>query len=409
MKGDAEMTPTDPVTCPICGLALAGTVQACPRCGTDLTQAPGRLRLTRGPAVEAALDGPATRGLGEGFQGAPAGLGVRIAALLVDAVAVVAVAVLAGVVFQSWLLALILGAEAVVFLAALQARYGLGLGFALFRLRLSRQEEPLSPGIGRVAARGVILGAGAAVGGIGAVAVESTAALDPQGRKRSWADRAAGTVVVAVPARRRGVPERPVAPHMVLAPLSNAPAFDLSASLDNPSAAGEIPQHQPGLQPPQMIPGLPTVRGTGTESRTGSGNGDRGDHPLGAIPEAPREQAALEEGQLMIIFDTGQRELLPISGAANLGRNPERTDDGDRLVIVSDPEQSVSKTHLRLEHSRSGTWVTDRGSTNGTRILDDEGETTLVEPWTRTQLPDGARIKMGDRVFTISEISGGAA
>lgn len=411
MKGDAEMTLTTPATCPTCGLALDGGAQACPRCGTDLMQAPARLRLTRGPAVDAALEGPAARGLGDAFHGAPAGMGVRIAALLIDAVAVFAVAVLAGVVFQSWLLALIFGVEAVVFLAALQARHGLSLGYALLRLRLSRQEDPLSPGIGRVAARGVILGAGAAVAGIGAVAVEGTAALDPQGRKRSWADRAAGTVVVAVPARRRGVPERPVAPHMVLAPLSNAPAFDLSASQEFPAGPGEVPlQPAPGLQAPQMIPGIQPAHGTGTESRTGSGTGDRdGAQPLGAVPGTPREHPALEEGQLMIIFDTGQRVLLPISGAANLGRNPDRIEEGDRLVIVSDPEQSVSKTHLRLEHSRAGTWVTDRGSTNGTRILDDEGETTLVEPWTRTQLPEGARIRMGDRVFTISEISGGAA
>jgi|GEM_PF-1039956 len=417
MKGDVDVNPATSGTCPTCESSFPTAAQACPRCGTDLTLEPSRLLLRRGPAVDAVLEDSAARGLGDGFAGSPAGVGVRIAALLIDAVAVAAVAVLAGVLFRSWVLALVFGAEAVVFLAALQARYGLGAGNAVLRLRVSQAAEPSSPGIGRVVARGMILGAGAAVAGIGAVAVEGSAALDPQRKSRSWADRAAGTVVVAIPARRRGAPERPVAPQMVLAPLSNAPAFDLGVHAAQPPLGSELPavpqptpQPQPlGLQAPQMIPGIESAPGTGTESRTGSGTGNRGSLTLGAVPDSPRPQGTLEEGQLMVIFDTGQRELLPISGAANLGRNPERTEENDRLLIVSDPEQSVSKTHLRLEHSRSGTWVTDRGSTNGTRFLDDEGANTLLEPWTRTQLPDGARVRMGDRVFTISEISGGAA
>ena len=32
---------------------------------------------------------------------------------------------------------------------------------------------------------------------------------------------------------------------------------------------------------------------------------------------------------------------------------------GDALVVVDDPESSVSKTHLRIEHQRGRTWITD--------------------------------------------------
>lgn len=95
--------------------------------------------------------------------------------------------------------------------------------------------------------------------------------------------------------------------------------------------------------------------------------------------------------------------------AVNLGRAPAGSEPGDRLVVVRDPEHTVSKTHARLEHSFSGTWITDGGSTNGTELLDETGASRRLEPGVRTLVEDGVRVQLGNRVFTISRLLGGAS
>ena len=93
--------------------------------------------------------------------------------------------------------------------------------------------------------------------------------------------------------------------------------------------------------------------------------------------------------------------------AVNLGRNPVATDPTDALVTVNDPDSTVSKTHLRLEHSRGRTWVTDGGSTNGTDLLEDDGDVITLTPGNRVLVEQGVRVRMGNRAFTISVILGG--
>ena len=86
----------------------------------------------------------------------------------------------------------------------------------------------------------------------------------------------------------------------------------------------------------------------------------------------------------------------------NLGRNPSATDQGDRLISVRDPESTVSKTHLRLEHSRGRTWVTDNNSTNGTEIRSDDAASAPLLPGNRVLLDEGDRVRIGNRTFTVS-------
>lgn len=105
---------------------------------------------------------------------------------------------------------------------------------------------------------------------------------------------------------------------------------------------------------------------------------------------------------MLLVFDTGQRETLPIPAVVNLGRKPAATDPDDHLVSVTDQEGTVSKTHLRLEHSRGKTWVTDQGSTNGSDLIEDDGDVTHLAPHTRTVVHDGCRVRMGNRTFTVS-------
>ena len=331
-------------------------------------------------------------GLGPAFVGSPAGTGLRIAAFTLDAAAVVLAAALVLVTTRSTLLAGLTVVELVIFLWVLEARTGLTLGNAVLRLRAARGDRPYSPGIGRQFVRGIITGAGFLVA-VGSWVVVASTAWDRSGRRQSWADRVAGTVVVSVPPR---------------AAAEATPVVPVS------QAAG-------ALAPPQVIPlGVhPSVvdeDSEPTDSRAASHRADSpalvpqgDDKPLFTVAPAAAPQSggadaapASESGALLLIFDTGQRVQLGLPLAVNLGRAPVASVHDDRLVIVADPDSSVSKTHLRLEHSRGRTWVTDFGSTNGSDVRSDDGQTTELVAGERVLLDEADRVRIGNRSFTIS-------
>ena len=129
----------------------------------------------------------------------PAGVAARMAALTLDIAAVAIVASVVLLATRSIMFAAVAAAEATLALWILQARAGLGLGNAVMRLRTARVDKPYSPGGGRALVRGVFTGVGLAVLAVGAWLLELTGVADRSGWRRSWADRAAGTVVVEVP------------------------------------------------------------------------------------------------------------------------------------------------------------------------------------------------------------------
>ncbi|MFJ3391375.1 RDD family protein [Leifsonia aquatica] len=425
------------VSCWNCGQTLPDGTARCPSCGVPQDRRPaapatGGTPVTGVAPAVGALPG-ATRAvardaspLGPEFAGNPAAVGARLAAFTIDVVAVAVVGVAVAILTRSAVLTALAVVELAVGLLVLQARTGLGLGNALLRLRVSRSDAPFSPGLGRAFVRSFLTGAGSLVLGVGAWVVEASSAWDRGARRRSWADRAAGTVVVAVPRRVTTESAAPAAPSIVAPPLPGGVSFDLSeqvtvlpgaapAIAPAPPAAPAAPS-APVLAPPQVIPSR-DVRGvvgdTGRSSDTGTGTGTGTGTP-GAPGPVPVEAAGgvvggETGGELLLIFDTGQREQLPVPVAVNLGRAPAGSEPGDRLVVVRDPEHTVSKTHARLEHSFSGTWITDGGSTNGTELLDETGASRRLEPGVRTLVEDGVRVQLGNRVFTISRLLGGAS
>ena len=78
-----------------------------------------------------------------------------------------------------------------------------------------------------------------------------------------------------------------------------------------------------------------------------------------------------------------------------VGRNPS-ADDGSQLVRVADPGRSVSKTHLQVGLDRTGLWVADRGSTNGTLVTLGDGSQIVCGPGQQVRLPVGATVSFGD-------------
>ncbi len=333
-------------------------------------------------------------GLGPAFLGVPAGTAARIAAFTLDAAAVILVAAIVLITTRSMLLAGVTVAELAIFLCVLEARTGLTIGNAVLRLRASRGDRPFSPGIGRQFVRAIITGAGFLVA-VGSWVVVASSAWDRGGRRQSWADRVAGTVVVSIPPRAAAEAQQKASVSEAAAPLAPPQVVPLGA---HPSIVDEDSE-----------PTDARAASHRTETPAPAAQGD--DRPLFTVAPAAAQQndaaaPASESGALLLIFDTGQRVQLGLPLAVNLGRAPVASVHDDRLVIVTDPDSSVSKTHLRLEHSRGRTWVTDFGSTNGSDIRSDDGQTTELVAGERVLLDDADRVRIGNRSFTISLLLG---
>ena len=79
-----------------------------------------------------------------------------------------------------------------------------------------------------------------------------------------------------------------------------------------------------------------------------------------------------------------------------LGRKPAPQQTGDIALAVPDHTGTVSRNHARIELVDDQIWITDLASTNGTRVLDESGEETELEPNVRTRMHVGSRIGLGD-------------
>ena len=328
--------------------------------------------------------------------GVPATVGVRIGAFSVDA-ALVVIAAGAASLLGSPVLGAAVAAEALLGLWSLQARRGFGPGSLLFGLRTSRAEAPLVPGAGRAFVRGSLVLLGGLVLVAGAWVVVASAAFDRSGLRRSWADRAAGTVLVVAPRTRPdqdadgtpGIAEptvhaRPTAGREPLQVSAAAAALPIAPAWDTPLLAVDA----------SAAPAAAGERVTATA-------------PPARAAEEPIVTGGVGRAQLLVVFDTGQREQIDLPAAVNFGRAPVATEPGDVLIAVDDPDRLISKTHLRLEHDGETAWVVDTGSTNGSELIDDDGAVHPLQPGARTLLEDGTRVRLSERVFTLSRLIGG--
>lgn len=464
MTAPPSATPPTPATtaCRNCGQPVPAAAATCVWCGvaqqpaaTSFVVAPGaasaaggRLAASSPEAVSTlmaadpqnvgAVRAPAPRAvprppvsLGPEYRGSAAATAARVAAFSVDVLAVVVAVLVAGLVAGSAIFAGIVALDLVVLLWVLEGRTGLTLGNALLRVRTARDDAPFSPGIGRSFVRLLVTGMGFFAVVVGAWIVVASSAWDPRGLRRGWADRAARTVTVAVARRERTAsslagPSRVgpsvVAPSVAPPALARAPEVHTIGRDDaQPSGSGLAAPHLTNARghSSSSLEHSESVSHTGV---TVAGSPDpvaitpasapaiRIAPAPGTLP-APLEDdgpKAPSQGSLLLVFDTGQRETLRMPAVANLGRKPAATDTGDQLISVTDSEGTVSKTHLRLEHSRGRTWVTDLGSTNGSDLIEDDGEVTALVQGQRTAVQDGSRVRIGNRTFTVSVLLDGA-
>jgi uncharacterized RDD family membrane protein YckC len=338
------------------------------------------------------------------FAGTPANVGARLVAFTIDAILVAVVGIAAWLLVTP-ALALVVVVEALLGLWIMQARLGSSPGAVMLGVRVARDDAPFSPGAGRAFVRGSLLLVGALVLLAGAWILVATAAWDRSGRRRSWIDKAAQTIVVAVPARTPSAEAYALASPTIMGRSSSAPARPADVAGSTPAAlplapawgvAAFAPAAAPLTAAPAAAP-APAVAQPVAQV------------PLGAAAPPTPTSAPSSSAQLLVMFDTGQRVQFALPVAVNFGRSPVATEPGDALVVVDDPDRMVSKTHLRLEHDGENAWVIDAGSTNGSELVDDDGSGRVLAPGIRTALDDGVRVRVGERVFTVSRLIGGPA
>jgi pSer/pThr/pTyr-binding forkhead associated (FHA) protein len=122
-------------------------------------------------------------------------------------------------------------------------------------------------------------------------------------------------------------------------------------------------------------------------------------------PATPIASRQTLPDELLLIVDTGERIQVAAGASVMLGRRP--ASDTDLTVTVTDP--TVSKNHARLENRATGVWVTDLDSTNGTELVDEAGRAIGIAAHVPTRVEEGMRVRIGDRMFTVSRLIGTGA
>ena len=251
---------------------------------------------------------------------------------------------------------------------------------------------------------------------LGVVPIITLLVTDPQGR--NWIDRVCGTVVVIA------------GPAGSAAPRSGPVAVPGSAGMSRaPGAAGPVPafvedtQEQPALTASQLrdrlgaaaaagaaggpfaaIPAIPTVPTAPTALAApvalAAAAEPIGDGRIFAPTPAPAGPAPAPAATL--VMDTGQRIAL-VAPRTLLGRAPVAVAPWEEAdtVPVTDPDRSISKTHLAVLLDGDRLSVRELGSTNGSAVVAADGARTTLLMGQDVAVPDGARVELGDRSFTV--------
>ena len=417
--------------CAACGALLEPGAAFCGSCGARV--------LAAGAGAA-----PAAWSLGADVDDAVAPVWRRLVALLVDQ----ALAVLVG---GAGLLAVLptlraertdgsLGALLVpglllLLLAAGQwfaeAFGGRTVGGALLGTRTVSARTGRAPGLWAVLVRSVVQAAGVLLGGIGVYVVAGSGAWDEGPEQRGWHDKAAGTLVLRARAPRRDDPDP--APPAAAAPAPDA-GRTAPTSWPPRSAAATAPAATAPDAPitPPDAPARPTVtapapaatptvataprHAASSAPSTATAPTPTTDTPLD-LPDSTVPTASLGDlehtrvgrwagsldaasSTLALVLDTGER--VAVTGPGLVGRRPvPGTEQWAHLVTIDDPGQSVSSTHLAFWPVDGGLDVLDRGSTNGTVLLDAAGKPWSLPPGQPARVGAGWTLVLGSRRITV--------
>ncbi|MDY6214336.1 MAG: hypothetical protein SPH79_07590 [Schaalia hyovaginalis] len=122
--------------------------------------------------------------------------------------------------------------------------------------------------------------------------------------------------------------------------------------------------------------------------------------PVRPGPSPSTPPAPMPKREIWAVMDSGDREL--IDSTLVLGRAPSSDDPAARLVTIADSTRSLSRTHLRLGPTRSGVWVEDAFSANGTSARTPDGAIAELPRGQKRSVPIGTVLIMGERTLTIT-------
>lgn len=198
------------------------------------------------------------------------------------------------------------------------------------------------------------------------------------------------------PAPAPVIPKTPVSPAVPSVPLSDpapalapvpivraTPAAPLVPAVSTPSVPSAPTAKSMPL--PVAQPSVRKVKHTALPSPAGN-----------ALPSRPGNVPPVPPKQITIYFEDGSREPLVIPSNVVLGRNPSPQQNGDVVLAVPDRTGTVSRNHVRLEITAGHMWITDLNSTNGTRVVNEDGEEIDLVAQQRHAIQSGARISLGD-------------
>lgn len=362
--------------------------------------------------------------------------GTRLLSLTIDMLLLIIAALLVWAGTRSIPLALIAAAEAVIGAWGMEARTGATVGKLLTGTRSMQAEARLPLGPARAARKYLVLAASALVALIGAWALTLTARRDRTRRGRGWHDQAARGITVYAGVMRSLSPAADDPAHRLIEVSSAGPgpvgpgaaiqARPVSPDTSRPQAVA-APVPLPAVVAPSDVPTapavpLPPVPSSSPLSRSVSTTaGRRRSHAAGSDlppvrparsvpprPEAPERPsaAAAPRQSLLISLDNGQRARVGIPGVIVLGRRPPIRAVGEQQVQIADTTGTVSKQHLEIQAEDGRIAVTDLGSTNGTRLLDDEGRSHELHPGEPVEIDSGTRLELGDRTLSIAAVQG---
>lgn len=425
------MTAEGSVACPRCSRPVERGATFCAACGAAL---PATLSRTATAAADGAEPSPSADGAAASSAGSSAAgvrsaasaehggsvragsrvggepvdpadvppVGWRIVAVVVDVVLLAGVALLGRAVGGTVGLAVALGV-ALLGLWAAAATTGAVVGGRVTGIRVVGLATGSPPGWAAAFVRGLVLGAGLLVAGVGVLVVAASGSFDAGPLGRGWHDKAAGTAVL----RARALPVGGRAP---------AGVRDASARADAvaPTVATVVVD---GFAPPEPTgPTEPAPAGRRASAQpvgTAADEGFISDVPgfaartpvddLEHTRRAPVPQVAAHASRRALWLVTGTDDPVEVTGDGAVGRNPAAGLDRHvtHLVTLRDPSRSLSKLHLLFGPEGDGLWVVDPGSTNGTVLVDPDGHRTVLTPGTQAHVAVGWSLLLGDRTVRV--------
>jgi uncharacterized RDD family membrane protein YckC len=425
--------------CVQCGSAVPRNAQFCLVCGTPVSS---RSQSTAVGTVAGAPSATDRDGAPvDGWRPTPAvdpirradvvpsGYGRRVVAFLLDGVfglafwmlvtlplsaaGVIAVQVSDGTFSVSGLSAVLALLPALVVPLAnllLQAFLGFSLGMLIMGLRIVNVERLGKPGLGWMLLRNLVVFGASLVFGLGQWVVYLSPLWDNEKQGRGWHDKVARTWVIDVKAGPNPLKARPgqlqnegdEQPRAAVQPTAPV-AAPRAATAPLPTPAAAAP-YAPLAEPISSVPGFAPPAPALTPAQLAAADDD---FESTRLTDSGRTPAAI--GVTSFRLDSG--EVIPVTRHGVLGRDPVSPsgDPSDILIALAGDTLSVSKTHLEFGVESGTVWVSDRGSTNGSAIVRDDGVEYELEPGERLTVVAGDRVRVGTRFLAIEGPSGTSA